>query len=92
VTRIEEYAARAARAGSEFQQAGARGFAYEIARTEAAALLIEHASAETDHVELTAAKRWCSRELAPFVEADADHRTDSVALANGELKPREEPG
>ena len=92
VKRIDEYTARAARAGSEFQQAGARGFAYEIARTEAAALLIEHASAEIDRVELTAAKRWCSRELAPFVEADADHRTDSVTLANGELKLREDLG
>jgi putative acyl-CoA dehydrogenase len=89
VQRIEEYAARAATAGSEFQQAGARGFAFAVARTEAAGLLIEHASAESDHVAVTSARRWCTRELAPLVEADAEHRTDSVILADGELKLQE---
>jgi putative acyl-CoA dehydrogenase len=79
VRRIEEYAARAATAGTEFQQAGARGFAFAVARTEAATLLIEHANAEADHVAVTSAKRWCARELAPLVEADAEHRAGSVA-------------
>jgi alkylation response protein AidB-like acyl-CoA dehydrogenase len=83
VQRIGQYAARAPSAGSEFQQAGARGFAYAIARTEAAALLVEHASAQADHVAVTSAERWCARELAPLVEADADHRAGSVGLENG---------
>jgi putative acyl-CoA dehydrogenase len=83
VKRIEQYAARAGKAGSESQQAGARGFAYAIARTEAAALLLEHANAEGDQVALTAAKRWCACELAPLVEADAQHRADSTALERG---------
>ena len=76
--RIEQYAARAGKAGSEFQQAGARGFAYAIARTEAAALLVEHADAlNDDAVAVTSASRWCARELAPLVEADAEHREGS---------------
>lgn len=80
---IERYAARARSAGSEFQQTGARGFAYAIARTEAAALLLEHANAQADRVAVTSAKRWCTRGLAPLVEADAEHRAGSAALGNG---------
>ena len=70
VQRIERYAAGARNAGSEFQQAGARGFAFAIARTEAAALLVEHANAQQDDGSVTAARRWCARDLAPLVEAD----------------------
>jgi putative acyl-CoA dehydrogenase len=82
VQRIEQYAVRAVSAGSEFQQAGARGFAFAVARTEAATLLVEHASAQADPVAVTSAKRWCARELTPLVEADAEHRAGSVALEN----------
>jgi alkylation response protein AidB-like acyl-CoA dehydrogenase len=81
VQRIEAYAARAERGGLAFQQAGARAFAYAIARTEAAALLIEHADSQPDRVALPSAQRWCARELAPLVEADAEHREGSDALA-----------
>ena len=83
VKRIEEYANRAEREGSEFRQGGARGFAYAIARTEAATLLIEHAIAQPDRAGLASAQRWCARDLAPLVAADADHRADSVALEQG---------
>jgi putative acyl-CoA dehydrogenase len=79
VERIDQYVTRASSEGGEFQQAGARGFAFSIARAEAATLLIEHANAEADHVAMTSAKRWCARELAPLVEADAEHRAGSVA-------------
>ncbi len=83
VHRIEQYSERAVSAGSEFQQAGARGFAFAIARTEAAALLIEHANAQGDQVAVTAARRWCARELVPLTEADAEYRADTIALENG---------
>jgi hypothetical protein len=83
VQRIEQYVARAKGAGSEFQQAGARAFAYAIARTEAAALLIESADAQSDRAAVTSAQRWCARELAPLVDADSNHRADSVSLENG---------
>jgi putative acyl-CoA dehydrogenase len=84
VQRIEEYAAGAARAGTEFQQAGARAFAYAIARTESAALLIEHAVARPDRVTVTTAQRWCARELAPLVEGNAERRAGSGALAGSD--------
>jgi putative acyl-CoA dehydrogenase len=80
VERIERYAARAAVAGIEFQQAGARAFAYAIARTEAATLLLDHANAQGDQVTVTAAIRWFARELARLVDADADHRAGSTIL------------
>jgi putative acyl-CoA dehydrogenase len=80
--RVEEYAVRAVRAGSEFQQTGARALAYAIARIEAAALLIEHAVAQPDRVTVTSAQRWCGRGLAPLVEGDAEHRAGSGALAS----------
>jgi putative acyl-CoA dehydrogenase len=83
VKRIEQYAARARSAGGEFQQVGARGFAFAVARTEAAALLVEHANAANDDASVAAARRWCAREMAPLVEADAEHRVGSVALENG---------
>ena len=86
VQRIERHAARAQEAGAEFQQAGARGFAFAIARTEAATLLIEHGSAQGDRAEIASAQRWCGRELAPLVEADAEYRASSVALS--ESAPR----
>ncbi|MEO8910549.1 MAG: acyl-CoA dehydrogenase family protein [Gemmatimonadaceae bacterium] len=82
--RIEQYAARAAREGAEFQQAGARGFAYAIARTEAAALLIELTVAQPDKVGLASAQRWCARDLAPLVEADAEYRADTAAFLSAE--------
>jgi putative acyl-CoA dehydrogenase len=81
VQRVEEYAALATRAGSEFEQTGARAFSYAVARIEAAALLIEHAVAQPDRVTVTAAQRWSGRELAPLVEGDAEHRAGSGALA-----------
>ena len=83
VRRIEQYAARSKDAGTDLQQAGARRFAFAIARTEAATLLIEHGSAQGGRAEITSAQRWCARELAPLVEADAEHRAGSVALGNG---------
>lgn len=83
IQRVEQHAARAKGAGSEFQEAGARAFAYAIARTEAAVLLIENANAQPDRAAVAAAQRWCAREPAPLVEADARHRADSVALELG---------
>jgi putative acyl-CoA dehydrogenase len=82
VRRIEQYVARVAGEGSDSQQAGARRFAYSIARTEAATLLVEHADALGDKAAVAAAKRWCARELMPLAETDAEHRTDSASLAN----------
>ncbi len=84
VERIENYAARARKEGSEFQEAGARGFTYAIARSEAAALLLEQGEAHGDQVAVTAAKRWCERELTPLVVVDGEHRARSVRLERGD--------
>ncbi len=82
VQRIEEYAARASRSDKDFQQAGARAFSYAIARTEAAMLLMEHADAVSEPAVMTAAQRWCARELDSLVAADAHHRARSGILVS----------
>jgi alkylation response protein AidB-like acyl-CoA dehydrogenase len=80
VQRVEEYAALANSSDKEFQQAGARAFSYAIARTEAAALLIEHASASGDGQSIIAAQRWSARDLTLLKEPDAHHRQRSALL------------
>jgi hypothetical protein len=60
-----------------------RAFSFAIARTEAAALLIEQAVASDNAAAVTAAKRWCARDLASLVEGDANHRSGSMLLADG---------
>ncbi|HYS69419.1 MAG TPA: acyl-CoA dehydrogenase family protein [Gemmatimonadaceae bacterium] len=82
VQRTEEYAARASKSDKDFQQAGARAFSFAIARTEAATLLIEHADAVTEATAMTAAQRWCARELDSLMVADAHHRARSGLLVS----------
>jgi len=81
---IEPYAARAAAAGDEFQQAGARAFSYAIAGIEAATLLIQHAGASKDPTAVIAAQRWCRRELALLLEGDEHHRARSARLISSD--------
>lgn len=56
----------------ESRQAGARAFAFAIARTYAGALLLDHAAwsveHESDELAVGTAARWCARELAPLRE------------------------
>ncbi|HJQ52287.1 MAG TPA: acyl-CoA dehydrogenase family protein [Gemmatimonadaceae bacterium] len=77
---IEAYGRQAAQAGGEFQQAGARGLAYSIARTDAAILLLEDAVRSDDSAAHAAAMRWAARDLVPLVEGDAEYRAHSRAL------------
>ncbi len=59
--------------GVEFQQASARSFAFSLARTYAASLLLEQ--------ESPAAARWCAGDLVPFECAWEPHRQESRRLA-----------
>ena len=53
------------------RQAGARGFAFAIARVTAAALLLEHgdwsSAHERGHAAMNDALRWCARDLTPLL-------------------------
>jgi alkylation response protein AidB-like acyl-CoA dehydrogenase len=80
VKHIEEYAARASKSDKDFQQTGARAFAYAIARTEAGLLLVEHADSASEPAAATAAQRWCARDLDSLVVGDAHHRGRSALL------------
>lgn len=77
---IEAYGRHAVQAGGEFQQTGARGLAYSIARTEAAILLLEDAASNEDPAAKAAATRWAARDLVRLAGADDGHRADSTAL------------
>jgi putative acyl-CoA dehydrogenase len=83
VQRIEDYAVRPSSSDKESQQAGARALSYALARTEAAVLLIEEADGLKDGAAMIAAHRWSSRDLAPLVDGDADHRAGSALLMSG---------
>ena len=84
VQRIAEYGARAEKEGSEFQQTGARSFAFAIARIEAATLLIEHAVADATGASVAAARRWAARDLTSLVHGDDAHRAESGELAEAD--------
>lgn len=82
---IEAYLPGALSEGLDFIQAGARQFAYALARTYAASLLLEHADwsleNERDRHAYAVAMRWCAQELAPLIDPVTAHRADSRALA-----------
>ena len=83
--KIESYLPAAVSEGLAFVEAGARSFAFALARTYAGALLCEHASwslaHEHDARALAVAERWCAAEMAPLAQAGEEHRAASRALA-----------
>lgn len=85
--KISAHLPRALGEGLDFIQAGARQFAYSLARTYAGALLLEHAEwalkAEGDRRPMAAALRWMEQDLAPLSDPGEAHRADSRSLALG---------
>jgi len=83
--RLSGYLPVALAEGREFQEAGARAFAFGVARLAAASLLIDEAQwacrADGDGRGIAVAQRWCDRALAPLVTAGRDWRAQSQALA-----------
>jgi putative acyl-CoA dehydrogenase len=71
---------RAVKEGPDFVQAGARAFAYSLARTCAASLLMEHAAALGDARSIEVARRWCAAGLGGLHAADKSHRDLSRSL------------
>lgn len=82
VDNVEAYFNRSSKATKASQEAGARAFAYSIARIEAATLLLEFATGVNDPAAVTAAQRWSSRDLATLFDADDSHRADSQRLTD----------
>jgi alkylation response protein AidB-like acyl-CoA dehydrogenase len=85
VRELRMFLPRAAEWGLDGIQSAARGFAYSLARTYTASLLLEHAQWEletwSDARGLAVAQRWCGQNLTPLVEGIPQHRAASLALA-----------
>lgn len=71
---------RAMQGGPDFVQASARQFAYAVARTCAASLLLEKATQDQQPRSVEIAKRWCASGLGAPSGADAGHREASQRL------------
>lgn len=82
---IQQMAARFAEEEEDFAQASARSFAYSLARTTIAALLLDRVRRRHDHGDvaraIAVAARWCAKDLSPLLAADLEHRVMSCALA-----------
>lgn len=82
---IRDHLPRALAEGTDCVQGSARSYAFSLARTYMASLMIEHADwslAESgDTRDVAAARRWCRQPLAPLFQADAAHRDETRALA-----------
>ncbi len=73
--RIRAHAEKAATAGDDYQQASARGFAYSLARTFTASLLLEFAAADPkDMLRSETARRWIQNGLTPLADPAEDER------------------
>ncbi len=85
---IEKYLPTVLSAGREAIEAGARRFAFALARTYAASLLIEHAQwvsqQQGDARGCAIARRWCRDDLAQLNVFDAGYLQESHALAMDE--------
>jgi len=77
---LGEFLRLATKEGPDFVQAGARAFAYSLARTCAASLLIERASTLRDARSIELAKRWCRSGLGLLLAAGDEHRNVSRSL------------
>jgi alkylation response protein AidB-like acyl-CoA dehydrogenase len=86
--RIEAFLHQAQSEAADFLDAGARAFAYSLARSYAASLLLEQAdwSLQQDNNPrgVAASLRWCSQDLTPLSHPSQPHRAASRGLAMDE--------
>ena len=85
IDQIRRAAMTMAEEGPDFSQSLARRFAFSLARTTIATLLVEHArwslAEGLDARAVAVARRWCQQDLAPLETTDCRHRDASSALA-----------
>ena len=71
---LQEFLQASMKGGKEQVFASSRSFAYSLARTCAASLLIEKAGKAKDARSIEVARRWCASGLTPLVHSNAHHR------------------
>ncbi|MGE3263008.1 MAG: acyl-CoA dehydrogenase family protein [Bacteriovoracia bacterium] len=77
---LQKFLGLAMKEGGDFVQAGARHFAYSLARTYIASLLLERAFLAKDIRVAEVARRWCRGGLTPLLLADSAHRDSSKRI------------
>lgn len=77
---IQRFLPTALNEGMDFVQGSARHFAFSLARTHVASLLIEAAQLKGDTRSQVVAKRWVARGLTPLLFADKKHREESSLI------------
>ncbi len=81
---IGDYVARHSEQDKAFQEGGARGFAFSLARVHAASLMLEQAQwsleKKGDDRDLILARRWCEKELTPLRLINQQRREASRRL------------
>lgn len=82
---LQEFLGAAVKGGPDFVQGGARHFAYSLARTCAASLLLEHAERTGSARATVVAKRWCQGGLTPLLSADEAHRLATNVVLSADV-------
>jgi len=92
---IEAFLPKALSDGRAAIETTARDFALSLARTTAAALMLEHAQwsleNEQDHRDAIAARRWCAEGLTSLFVANPRHRDESRSLGLDEPLHENQP-
>lgn len=77
---LQKFLGLAMKEGGDFVQAGARHFAYSLARTYIASLLLARAASRQEARSAEVARRWCRSGLTPLLLADSAHRGSSKKI------------
>ncbi len=87
VDTIIDFFTQAVSKDRDFIEAAARSFAYSLARTVIATLLLEHAEWALNNGEsekhAIIAHRWCQKNLTPLIFPDEQHRLENEIIFEG---------
>ncbi len=85
---VIDFFTQAVKKDRDFIEAAARSFAYSLARTVIATLLLEHADWALNNGEsekfTIIAHRWCRKNLTPLIFPDEQHRLENKIIFDGQ--------
>jgi putative acyl-CoA dehydrogenase len=85
VKAIQNYVDVQCQEDMDFIEAGSRNFAFSLAKTMGASLLLEHAdwsaAKDNDYKYIAIAERWCAQELVSVIHTGEEYRFKSRSIA-----------